>query len=58
MKRCPRCGTTFQPARLDSRYCPPCHRDVTRIIEADTRRREPRFAVSKDLTSYHRRATA
>jgi uncharacterized Zn finger protein (UPF0148 family) len=50
MKRCPRCGQTFQPAQPGDRYCPPCHRDVVAITAADARRQIQRFPTSKDLS--------
>lgn len=52
MRRCPRCGATFEIRRADDRYCPPCHRDVVTLIEADTQRRLPRFAVAKSLDGW------
>jgi hypothetical protein len=48
--RCARCGEETPRLTVAQRYCPPCHRDVTAIEEADAKRRAPRFPMAKDLT--------
>lgn len=49
-RRCPRCGDVMEAYYVVQRHCRRCAEEVRRLIEADTRRRAPRFAVTKDLT--------
>ena len=51
MPRCPRCGDPFERFTVDQRYCRPCEREVAAIEAADARRRAPRFAAPKDMTT-------
>lgn len=56
MRKCPRCGQTFEVHHVADRYCPPCHRDVTAIIAADEERRSRRVWRAKVLTDWSGRA--
>lgn len=47
--QCKRCGIETPRLTVGQRYCPPCERDVTRIVEADEKRRSRRW-FPKDLT--------
>jgi hypothetical protein len=49
MIRCLRCNEPTPRLSLNQTHCPPCEREVARLIEADTRRRQPRFSVGKSL---------
>lgn len=48
---CRRCGIQTPRLTLSQTRCPDCQRQVDAIIEADERRRAPRF-VAKDLTAW------
>jgi hypothetical protein len=50
MKRCPRCGSSFQVIRLDQRYCGQCERETALILAADARRNVVRFPRAADFT--------
>lgn len=50
--RCPRCGESFTLYYLRQTRCRRCQREVELLIEADAKRRAPRFAAPKDLTTW------
>jgi hypothetical protein len=49
---CHRCGTFTPRLTLSQRHCPPCARDVLRLIAEDERRRTPRFPIASDRTAW------
>jgi len=50
IRRCPRCGDAMELYHLRQTRCRRCEREVEQLIEADARRRAPRFAFGKDTT--------
>lgn len=46
---CRRCGAETPRLTLSQTHCPPCQRDVDRLVEQDEKRRTPRFPA-KDFT--------
>lgn len=51
MFRCHRCGEQTPRLSVAQVHCPRCAVEVAAIIEADTRRRTPRFKA-RDLTEW------
>ena len=50
IRRCPRCGDPMELYYLRQTRCRRCEAEVQQLIEADARRRAPRFSTGKDLT--------
>ena len=50
MTRCPRCGDRFTRQSINQTHCLPCAIEVAAIVEADAKRRAPRFTSPKDMT--------
>lgn len=52
MKRCTRCGCSFQVTRLDQFRCGQCERETAITLAADARRNVVRFPVAKDMSRW------
>lgn len=48
--KCPRCGESFTLYFVTQTRCRRCDEEVRRLVEADAKRRAPRFASPKDMT--------
>ena len=49
---CSRCGLWTERYTVEQTRCRRCEADVQRLIESDTARRAPRFAVAKSLDGW------